>query len=449
MFGGGFTMSLSKEEERLSQYIDILNQTGTVNREQSDDQEMNEMIDTVNLMKFYNIVEMPTPDFQEKVRLNIKKEVEERQQKVVPIKTHKKRTWKKYYLPLVAASLVVLSVCLPTLFPNQKAEAEQIRVVKEEQLVSLGVSKVNVPAILSDGKSIGFEKDEKIVVWDQGNQSFKQFPLDSFQYMRSPEWSPDEKKIAFSGYKTMNAGIWVMEQDGSNVRQLAAPESPDDFYDHPTWSPDGKKLAFAKQSYKANDSHGFTQTSEEIWMIDLETGKLTKITDGSEPSWSPNGKNIAYTKTRIKGESIQKEVWLISKDGSNRKKLTDGMEPKWSPTGQFITFTRNTTTHKKVDTEKQKAEIVTTFREIWAMDVNSKTESQLTMSKVDEQELNNLISSSKSDSSNLPLNFVMSGQYDDWQPSWSKDGKSIVFVRDTNEEKDNHFSLMKIDLKYE
>jgi TolB protein len=449
MFGGGFTMSLSKKEERLSQYIDILNQTGTVNREQSDDQEMNEMIDTVNLMKFYNIVEMPTPDFQEKVRLKIKKEVEERQLKVVPIKTQKKRTWKKYYLPLVAASLVVISVCLPTLFPNQKAEAEQIRVVKEEQLVSLGVSKVNVPAILSDGKSIGFEKDEKIVVWEQGNQSFKQFPLDSFQYMRSPEWSPDEKKIAFSGYKTMNAGIWVMEQDGSNVRPLAAPESPDDFYDHPTWSPDGKKLAFAKQSYKANDSHGFTQTSEEIWIIDLETRKLTKITDGSEPSWSPNGKNIAYTKTRIKGESLQKEVWLINTDGSNRKKLTDGMEPKWSPTGQFIAFTRNTTTHKKVDTEKQKAEIVTTFREIWAMDVDSKTESQLTMSKVDEQELNNLISSSKSDSSNLPLNFVMSGQYDDWQPNWSKDGKSIVFVRDTNVEKGNHFSLMKIELKYE
>jgi TolB protein len=440
-------MSLSKEQDRLSQYIDRLNQTRRINIDKADDQEWTEMLDTVHLIKLSNMIDMPTPDFEEKGIQVIKKEVEKTRKKVVEIKTLKKRTWKRYSLPVVAASLVALSVCLPTLFPNQKAKAEQIRVVKEQQLVSLGVSKVNFPTMLSDGKSVGFEKDEKIFIWNQSNQSFKQFPLNSFQYMRNPAWSPDEKTIAFSGYQTKNAGIWLMDQDGSHVRQLAAPDSPDDFYDHPTWSPDGNKLAFAKQSYQLNDSDGVTQTSEEIWLMDIGAGKLRKITDGSEPSWSPDGKNIAYTKTRIKGESVQKEVWIIKTDGSNPKKLTDGMEPKWSPNGQFLTFARNTTTNEKVGTEK--AQIVVTYREIFALHVESKRESQLTKSKLNERELNNLISSSKSDTNNLPVNVVMSGEYSDWQPSWSKDGKSIVFVRDTNEEKGNHFNLMKIDLKYE
>ena len=267
--------------------------------------------------------------------------------------------------------------------------------------------------------------------------------------MRSPAWSPDEKEIAFSGYVTKNAGVWLMDQDGSHVRELAAPVSPDEFYDQPVWSPDGKKLAFVKQMYTANDSHGFTQASE-IWTIDVETKKLTKIADGSEPSWSPDGKQIAYTKTRTKGEAVEKEVWIGSVNGSFKpRKVTSGMEPRWSPDGQFIAFAKITTKHKKVDANKQKAEMVASFREIWAVHVDSGKLSQLTKTKMDEPQVNSLISSVKDNKSDLPLKFVVSGQYGDWQPSWSKDGKSIVFVRNINEEKGNHFSLMKIKLKYE
>ncbi|WP_462410657.1 hypothetical protein [Neobacillus sp. Marseille-QA0830] len=440
-------MNFSKED-RLSMYIDHLNlqKTGT-DLDIPDDQEWEELIDTVHLVQITGLIDMPTPDFQEKGKQRIKQELEERQRKAIVIEAPKKRSWKKYYLPLAAACVVALSIIVPTLFPDQKVEAVQIRAVKEEQLVSLGVTKVNHPVMLSGGAGISFEKDEKIVKWNQADASFKEYPLESFQYMRSPDWSPNGKQIAFSGYQTMNAGIWVMEEDGSNVHQLAAPESPDEFYDHPSWSPDGKKLAFAKKRYTLNDSHGVNQTGEEVWTIEMDTGKLTKVAEGSEPRWSPDGNQIAFTKTRKDGESTQKEVWLINTDGTHSRKLTDGMEASWSPDGQFITFAKDTITHKK--SEKPKAEIVTTFREIWAIHLDSKKESRLTTSKINEQQLNSLISSSKSETSNLPMEFVVNGQYSDWQPSWSKDGKSIVFVRDTNEESENHFSLMKISLKYE
>ncbi|WP_251548931.1 hypothetical protein [Neobacillus muris] len=435
-------MNFSKEE-RLSQYIDRLNQQ-IHEADGPADQDWMDLMDTVHLIKLSNAIDMPAPDFQDKGRQRIKQELAERQPKAAPVKPPKKRTWKKYYMPLAAACLVGLSITLPSFFPEQKAEAEQIRAVKEEQLVSLGMEKANNPMPLSDGESIGFEKDEKIVSWNQVNQVIKEFPNDSFQYMRSPAWSPDEKRIAFSGYQTKNAGIWLMDQNGSNVRQLAAPESPDEFYDHPTWSPDGRKIAFAKQRYAMNDSHGHTQTGEEIWMLEIETGKLTKITDGSEPSWSPDGKMITYTKTQKSGG---KEVWVIHLDGSDPLKLTEGMEPDWSPDGQFITFARNSSTRQKA--EGIRAEIVSSFREIWAIHVDSKKESRLTESKIDEQELDSLKSSSQSETSDVPQEFVLNGQYSDWQPHWSKDGKAIVFVRDANEESGNHFSLMKIILKYE
>jgi TolB protein len=439
-------MSISKEQERLSQYIDSLNQTGGLNTVQSHDHDWNEMLDTVNLIKLSHIIDLPTPGFEQTGIQKIKREMEKNKQNAAQVRKSKKRLWKRYYLPLVTAAVVVLSLYLPTLFPDQKAMAEQIRVVKEQQLASLGVSEVNAPAMLSDRNIIGLEKDEQIVLWNQGNQTFTPFSLNTFQYMRHPAWSSDEKTIAFSGYQTKNAGIWLMEQDGTNVRLLTAPDSPDRFYDEPSWSPDGKELAFSKKDYQLTDTDGVTQTSEEIWVMDVKGGKPRKITDGSEPSWSPNGKMIAYTKTQMKGESLQKEVWLINKDGSHPKKLTDGMEPKWSPNGQFLAFARNTTTRQKVD--KEKAQIMATFREIWAIHVESKKESRLTKSKINEQEVNQFLSYS-SNSGNLPVNFVTSGQYSDWQPSWSKDGKSIVFVRNVNEENGKHFDLMKLDVKYE
>ena len=50
---------------------------------------------------------------------------------------------------------------------------------------------------------------------------------------RSPTWSPDGTRIAYS-----NDGIWVMNADGTDPRQLT------DTGFSPTWSPDGTRIAY-------------------------------------------------------------------------------------------------------------------------------------------------------------------------------------------------------------
>ncbi len=59
----------------------------------------------------------------------------------------------------------------------------------------------------------------------------------------SGSWSPDGGKIAFSarGSKAAKGEIFVMNADGSGIRQLTMHPAHDSA---PVWSPDGKRIAF-------------------------------------------------------------------------------------------------------------------------------------------------------------------------------------------------------------
>ncbi len=55
-----------------------------------------------------------------------------------------------------------------------------------------------------------------------------------------PVWSPDGRKIAFQRQDGQQAGVYVINVDGSGERNLTG----DDWSLSPTWSPDGRKIAF-------------------------------------------------------------------------------------------------------------------------------------------------------------------------------------------------------------
>ena len=65
-------------------------------------------------------------------------------------------------------------------------------------------------------------------------------------------------------------------------------------------------------------------------------------TDAGNPSWSPDGSKIAY----ISGSGHNYSIWVMNANGSNSVKLTDGMgvvdlQPRWSPDGAKIVFERD------------------------------------------------------------------------------------------------------------
>jgi hypothetical protein len=55
-------------------------------------------------------------------------------------------------------------------------------------------------------------------------------------------WSPVNEEIAFVATETGNDEIWIINRDGSDIRQLT--RNTWEWDKHPTWSPDGQQIIF-------------------------------------------------------------------------------------------------------------------------------------------------------------------------------------------------------------
>jgi TolB protein len=145
-----------------------------------------------------------------------------------------------------------------------------------------------------------------------------------------PAWSPDGKKVAFASNRTGTLHLYVMDADGSGVKQLTRGA---DRCRAPAWSPEGKRIAFCRA----------TPDGDRVQVIDADGGDPKPVGegDGSEPAWSPDGKQILFASARG-GHGFG--VWVMDADGGNARELTGGdnpvgfVYPAWSPDGKRIAW---------------------------------------------------------------------------------------------------------------
>lgn len=144
-------------------------------------------------------------------------------------------------------------------------------------------------------------------------------------YNSSPSWSPEGKRIAFARRLGDDAGIYIMDGDGDNARQLTNGRHDTE----PAWSPDGRTIAFVRGT-----------DGGPIFVVDVDGGRLRRVTrnagDGS-PAWSPDGSKLAFTRRGGGATSIL----TVRRSGRNPKLVVaDGYDPAWSPDGRRLAFAR-------------------------------------------------------------------------------------------------------------
>lgn len=154
-----------------------------------------------------------------------------------------------------------------------------------------------------------------------------------------PAWSPDGKNIAFQSNRDGPYHIYLMNADGSNLRQLTSGDDNDDR--HPNWSPDGKTIAVDTGS----------EVKREIALIDVASKNRTVITklgmSAQFPSFSPDGRTIAFFLYHLG----TMDLWTVGKDGSNPSAVTRELATeannqctfachaaRWSPDGSRVAF---------------------------------------------------------------------------------------------------------------
>lgn len=133
-------------------------------------------------------------------------------------------------------------------------------------------------------------------------------------------WSSDEARIAFIGVRGVQAGLWVVDADGSKPKLIV----PAHHLSAPAWSPDGRQIAFS-----AKRLGHFTI---ELVQPDGRGHRIVERNDGTGPIWSPDGRWLAYTGALAQ---FTLRVYLVQPDGRHLRELpgVDRFAPglAWEP----------------------------------------------------------------------------------------------------------------------
>ena len=157
----------------------------------------------------------------------------------------------------------------------------------------------------------------------------------------APVWSPDGRRLAFTGEARYPAGgrfgeaVYTVGADGKNLQRIAAAVSA------PTWSPDGQRLAFATieddevvvvtTAADRSARQRILTISAEDWPSDLRNVWVSTV------AWSPDGSKILVVPGRDQG------IYVVDATGDRAARVElsplelDSYEAAaWSPDGKRI-----------------------------------------------------------------------------------------------------------------
>ena len=187
------------------------------------------------------------------------------------------------------------------------------------------------PRLSPDGRQIAVHTVASVAaiwIYDIERASRTRLPFDGFA--NHPLWTPDGKRVVFSGARAGNVNLFWIPVDGSGPATRLTTNAAAQF--PAAWTPDGRTLVF----------HQCTSQCD-IWALSMD-GQTTKVwpvlqTPAQEfhAALSPDGRWLAY----MSNESGRPEVYVQPFPGPGpRQQISTegGWFPRWSSDGHALFY---------------------------------------------------------------------------------------------------------------
>lgn len=172
---------------------------------------------------------------------------------------------------------------------------------------------------------------KRLAIMDQDGENHK-FLTDGRSLVLTPRFSPNSQELLYMSYAGQQPRVYLRDLQTGREESLGVFKG---MSFAPRFSNDGNSIVMSIAN--AGSTH--------IYKMDLRSRSMKKLTSGNgtidtSPSFSPDGKRITFNSDR--GGSQQ--LYTMNADGSNIQRISfgDGRygTPVWSPRGDLIAFTK-------------------------------------------------------------------------------------------------------------
>lgn len=210
------------------------------------------------------------------------------------------------------------------------------------------------PKFSPDGQYIAYTSDQdggdNLWIMNRDGSNAKAVTNETFRLLNSPSWSPDSEYLVgrkhFTGTRSLGAGeVWLYHKTGGKGVKLTTRENEQKDLGEASFSHDGKFVYFSQDATPGKTFHYSKDSIKGIYKIKrlaLDNGEITTVISGKggaiRPTPSPDGRYLAF----ISRDDFQSNLYLYDlKSGEETLVYADlerDMQETWAIHGVYPTI---------------------------------------------------------------------------------------------------------------